>query len=93
MADGQDLTGTPPPDYPVKLGAMLFTLVDPDPGHEVAYNRWYERDHYYGGVLLGAGTAHVYPTLLESIGDVAHPTWRSTSVGLYRLWRAGGYVG
>ncbi len=56
MADGQDLTGTPPPDYPVKLGAMLFTLVDPDPGHEVAYNRWYERDHYYGGVLLGAGT-------------------------------------
>ena len=56
MAEQQDLTGTPPPDSPVKLGAMLFTLVDPNPGHEVAYNRWYERDHYYGGVLLGSGT-------------------------------------
>jgi len=41
---------------PVQLGAMLFTLVDPHEGHEVAYNRWYERDHYFGGVLLGPGT-------------------------------------
>jgi hypothetical protein len=45
-----------PDEYPVKLGAMLFTLVDPHPGHEVAYNRWYERDHFYGGVMLGPGT-------------------------------------
>ncbi len=45
-----------PVEYPVRLGAMLFTLVDPHPGSEVAYNRWYERDHFYGGVLLGAGT-------------------------------------
>ncbi|MEQ9104147.1 MAG: MFS transporter [Rhodothermales bacterium] len=43
-------------------------------------------------VLLGAGTAAVYPTLLATIGDVAHPTWRATSVGVYRLWRDGGYV-
>jgi hypothetical protein len=34
-----------------------------------------------GGVLLGAGTAMVYPTLLAAIGDVAHPTWRASSVG------------
>ena len=33
---------------------MLFTLVDPHLGHEVAYNRWYERDHYYGGCMIGA---------------------------------------
>jgi len=34
----------------------------------------------------------VYPTLLAVIGDVAHPAWRSTAVGVYRLWRDGGYV-
>jgi MFS family permease len=43
-------------------------------------------------VLLGAGTAMVYPTLLASIGDVAHPTWRARSVGVYRLWRDGGFA-
>lgn len=43
-------------------------------------------------VLLGAGTALVYPTLLASIGDVAHPTWRGSAVGVYRLWRDGGYA-
>ncbi|NLA35071.1 MAG: hypothetical protein GX868_05205 [Actinobacteria bacterium] len=42
-------------DYPVKLGMMLFTLVDPHKGHEVAYNRWYERDHFYGGCMIGPG--------------------------------------
>ncbi|HMQ24668.1 MAG TPA: MFS transporter, partial [Acidimicrobiales bacterium] len=43
-------------------------------------------------VLLGAGTAMVYPTLLAAIGDVAHPTWRARSVGIYRLWRDGGFA-
>jgi MFS family permease len=43
-------------------------------------------------VLLGAGTAMAYPTLLASIGDVAHPTWRARSVGVYRLWRDGGFA-
>ncbi|WP_416952605.1 MFS transporter [Nocardioides sp. T5] len=42
--------------------------------------------------LLGAGTAMVYPTLLASIGDVAHPAWRARSVGVYRLWRDGGFA-
>lgn len=45
-----------------------------------------------GAVLLGAGTAMVYPTLLAAIGDVAHPTWRASSVGVYRLWRDLGYA-
>jgi len=45
-----------------------------------------------GGVLLGAGTAMVYPTLLAAIGDVAHPSWRASSVGVYRLWRDLGYA-
>jgi MFS family permease len=43
-------------------------------------------------VLLGAGTAMVYPTLLAAIGDVAHPAWRARSVGIYRLWRDGGFA-
>ncbi|MDA1029200.1 MAG: MFS transporter [Bacteroidetes bacterium] len=43
-------------------------------------------------VLLGAGTALVYPTLLAAIGDVVHPSWRASSIGVYRLWRDGGYV-
>lgn len=43
-------------------------------------------------VLLGAGTAMVYPTLLAAIGDVAHPHWRARSVGIYRLWRDGGFA-
>src|SRR5262249_6548266 len=43
-------------------------------------------------VLLGAGTAMVYPTLLAAIGDVAHPDWRARSVGVYRLWRDGGFA-
>jgi MFS family permease len=45
-----------------------------------------------GGVLLGLGTAMVYPTLLAAIGDVARPTWRASAVGVYRLWRDGGYA-
>jgi MFS family permease len=45
-----------------------------------------------GAVLLGAGTAMVYPTLLAAVGDVAHPTWRASSVGVYRLWRDLGYA-
>ncbi|MDX1253404.1 MAG: MFS transporter [Gammaproteobacteria bacterium] len=45
-----------------------------------------------GAVLLGVGTAMVYPTLLAAIGDVAHPAWRASAVGVYRLWRDLGYA-
>ena len=45
-----------------------------------------------GGVLLGLGTAMVYPTLLAAVGDVAHPAWRASAVGVYRLWRDLGYA-
>ncbi|MFL5619403.1 MAG: MFS transporter [Gemmatimonadaceae bacterium] len=43
-------------------------------------------------IALGVGTAMVYPTLLASIGDVAHPRWRGGAVGVYRLWRDSGYA-
>jgi MFS family permease len=44
------------------------------------------------GALLGIGTAMVYPTLLAAIGDVAHPSWRGSAVGVYRFWRDLGYA-
>ena len=43
-------------------------------------------------ILLGIGTAMVYPTLLAAISDVAHPSWRATAVGVYRLWRDTGFA-
>jgi MFS family permease len=45
-----------------------------------------------GSVLLGVGTAMVYPALLAAVGDGAHPVWRATSVGVYRFWRDLGYA-
>jgi MFS family permease len=58
----------------------LFAAADTFPGWAVA------------AALLGAGTAMVYPTLLATIGDVAHPAWRGGAVGVYRLWRDGGFA-
>jgi MFS family permease len=55
----------------------------------VGNNFW---DWLAGAVILGLGTALVYPTLLAAVSDVAHPHWRATSVGVYRLWRDGGYA-
>ncbi|MGQ0744744.1 MAG: MFS transporter [Acidimicrobiales bacterium] len=43
-------------------------------------------------VVLGAGTALVYPTLLAAVSDVAQPAWRASAIGVYRLWRDSGYV-
>ena len=43
-------------------------------------------------ILLGLGTAMVYPTLLAAVSDVAHPDWRASAVGVYRLWRDSGYA-
>ncbi|MFI7576590.1 MFS transporter [Micromonospora sp. NPDC049497] len=62
------------------LGLALIALAD-------AFTWW-----AVAAVLLGAGTAMVYPTLLAAIGDVAHPAWRARSVGIYRLWRDGGFA-
>jgi MFS family permease len=43
-------------------------------------------------ILLGVGTAMVYPTLLAAVGDVAHPSWRASAVGVYRSWRDTGFA-
>ncbi|MFI6062174.1 MFS transporter [Streptomyces sp. NPDC051286] len=43
-------------------------------------------------VALGLGTAMVYPALIASVSDHAHPTWRANALGTYRFWRDIGYA-
>lgn len=45
-----------------------------------------------GSMLLGIGTAMVYPALLAAVSDDAHPSWRASSLGVYRFWRDLGYA-
>ncbi len=45
-----------------------------------------------GSVLLGVGTAMVYPTLIAAVSDVSHPAWRARSLSVYRFWRDLGYA-
>jgi len=66
-------------EYPVRVGSMLFTQVDPARGKEVEYNRWYERDHFYAGCQIGAwnvaGTRFVATRDLKallSLGNDVH---------------------
>ncbi len=65
----------------VQAGGIWLTVLRP------TYPAW-----IVAAVLQGAGTAMVYPTLLAVIGDVAHPAWRATGYGVYRLWRDLGYA-
>ena len=41
---------------------------------------------------MGVGMALVYPSLITAVGDTAHPAWRGGALGVYRLWRDGGYA-
>ena len=43
-------------------------------------------------MLLGVGTAMVYPTLIASVSDASHPSWRARSLSVYRFWRDLGYA-
>jgi MFS family permease len=52
-----------------------------------AFGAWFA-----AAVLLGLGTAMVYPTLLAAVADVAAPSWRGSAVGVYRLWRDLGFA-
>jgi len=90
-------------DYPIKVGSMLLTLVDPHRGFERAYTRWYERDHFYAGCMIGpwlfAGSRWVAtralkdarwmgePSSSSSEGVVASPTDAGSYVAMYWLER------
>jgi hypothetical protein len=83
---------------PIKLGSMLFTVVDPHRGYEVPYNRWYERDHFYAGCMIGpynfAGRRFVATSDLKEMRDpdpsqiVGEPA-RGSYVAIY--WILDGY--
>jgi len=76
-------------DYPIKVGSMLLTMVDPNPGYEHAYNRWYERDHFYAGCMIGpflfAGSRWVATRALK---DQRWPHDETVA----KPWDAGSYV-
>jgi len=83
---------------PIKLGSMLFTLVEPHRGYEVAYNRWYERDHFYAGCMIGpynfAGKRFVATADLKKLRDpdpseITGSPHRGSYLGLY--WVLDGY--
>jgi hypothetical protein len=77
---------------PVRIGRMLFTMVDPNRGREVAYNRWYERDHFYAGCLVGpwlfAGRRWVATRALKDLrfpehSPFAHPVDAGSYLSIY----------
>jgi hypothetical protein len=84
-------------DYAMKLGSMLLTLVDPNRGFEAAYNRWYERDHFYGGCMIGpflfAGSRWVATRELKDARwpqddeTIASPTDAGSYVAIYWVER------
>jgi MFS family permease len=45
-----------------------------------------------GSILLGLGTAMVYPALIAAVSDASHPSWRARSLSVYRFWRDLGYA-
>jgi hypothetical protein len=87
-------------DYPIKVGSMLLTLVDPNKGFERAYNRWYERDHFYAGCMVGpwlfAGSRWVAPRRLKqarwpAVSPIARPADAGSYVAIY--WVEQGHHG
>jgi MFS family permease len=65
----------------VQAGGLLLTAVTRSFG-------WW----FLASVLLGLGTAMVYPTLIASVSDASHPSWRARSLSVYRFWRDLGYA-
>ncbi len=83
---------------PIQAGSMLWVFTDPDRGQEFAYNRWYERDHYYGGCMIGpyhfAGSRWVAPRRYRDVrfpqpGPMPFPVDAGTYACLY--WYLGGH--
>jgi len=78
--------------YEVAIGAALITMVEPHPGHEHAYNRWYEDDHFYAGAMampwMFAGRRWVAPRPLQLLrypaeSAIAHPVTAGCYLSIY----------
>lgn len=90
---GQVVTG-PLADRIGRKPLIVWGMIIQAAGHAVIGlgKTWPMATGLTGSVLLGIGTAMVYPALLAAVGDAAHPSWRATSVGVYRFWRDIGYA-
>ena len=71
-------------------GMWLQALAHPVIALGARFNVW--ASGLGGAMLLGLGTAMVYPSLLAAVSDVAHPVWRARSLSVYRSWRDFGYA-
>jgi MFS family permease len=65
----------------VQAAALLFTALTQ------SFEYW-----LIGSLLLGLGTAMVYPSLIAAVSDASHPSWRARSLSVYRFWRDLGYA-
>ncbi|MBS0385335.1 MAG: MFS transporter, partial [Proteobacteria bacterium] len=65
----------------VQAGALLLTAATRD------FAWWLA-----ASVMLGVGTAMVYPSLIAAVSDASHPTWRARALSVYRFWRDLGYA-
>ncbi len=65
----------------IQAGALLLTALTGE------FNWW-----LVGSVLLGLGTAMVYPSLIAAVSDASNPAWRARSLSVYRFWRDLGYA-
>jgi MFS family permease len=65
----------------IQAGALFVTVLGRNFG-------WW----LLGSILLGLGTAMVYPSLIAAVSDASHPSWRARSLSVYRFWRDMGYA-
>jgi MFS family permease len=72
---------------PITVGTLLIPV-----GVVVILLTTTEATWFVGTFVMGAGMALVYPNLISAVSDVAHPAWRGSALGIYRLWRDGGYA-
>jgi MFS family permease len=71
-------------------GMWVQALAHPLIALGASFNVW--ASGVSGAMLLGLGTAMVYPSLLAAVSDVANPAWRARSLSVYRSWRDLGYA-
>ena len=88
---GQLFTGALGDKYSKKLLLVLGMLIQAIGIFMIAYSTSYQTI-FIAAVLLGIGTALVYPVFLAAIADYTHPEQRAECIGVYRLWRDLGYA-
>ena len=73
--------------WPITAGTLLIGAGIAIVAVSGAHALW-----FVGATVMGIGMALSYPNLITAVGDTAHPSWRGGALGVYRLWRDGGYA-